>query len=155
MHDDNDKKYSAYKFDKIHSIVKDKTYDYIQLHAIDEKGNITHLSTYHPDETAVEYDEIRFNNLHYCGDFCLCIMGRIDPIIRYTRDEDVIPVDSLEALKLLAKRAKYDRIGDYEKVQIIEQRLARNISRTIRYQEAALKSLDIHVNNSYASVTSI
>lgn len=152
--EDPNKNYSAYYFNDITSVVKDPTCEYITLSGIDKNGTFYHLSKYHPDEERVEYNEIQFFGAP-AGDMTVKVLGRIDPSVVYSRDEDILPLDSLELLKLLAKRAKYDQDGSFDKVQIMEQRIANIINRTVRYQEATLKTLDFSGNSNGYSITNI
>lgn len=152
--DDPDKKYSAYYFDEITSIVKDPTHDYITLSGIDKNGTFYHLSKYHPDEERVEYNEVQFFGAPK-GDMLVKVLGRIDPSVVYSRDEDILPIDSLELLKLLAKRAKYDHEGNFGNVKMMEDRIANIINRTVRYQEATIKQLNFSPNSGGYSITNI
>lgn len=152
--EDPDKKYSAYYFNEVTSIVKDPTCDYITLSGITADGTFYHLSKYHPDEERVEYNEVTFFGAPQ-GDMAVKVLGRIDPSVIYSRDEDILPLDSLELLKLLAKRAKYDQDGSFDKVQVMEQRIGSIINRTVRYQEAVIKQLNFSPNSGGYSITNI
>lgn len=153
-HNDTEKKYSAYLFNNVTSVIKDPTTDYVILSAIDSAGKTYHLSKYHPDETAIEYNEVRFLPAP-SGDVCIHILGRVDQNIIYTRDEDVIPIDSLGMLELLAKRSKYLANANFNELQAINVAITETIENTIRYQEATIKQLDWNLGTSGMSYTNI
>lgn len=167
MEDDPNKKYGAWKFDEITHVIKDLTCSYIMLSGIDDNNTFYFLSHYHPDEEVPQYTEgelfrcpTPFLNLFMNGDFRSCdflvhILGRTNPSTRYIRDEDIIPIDSTEVLKLLAKRARYDANGDFNEVAILEQRIRVLIKKTVAYQQAPIRQLSVNLAGSGASLSNL
>lgn len=156
MEDDTSKKYGRYVIDDITQVVKDETCDYITLWGLDtETGDSYFLSHYHPDETVPKYTEVEiFSCAGYCGTM-IHILGRIDPSIRYIRDEDVLPITSREVLKLLAKRSKYDDSGDFNNVAVMETRISNIIKKQVAYQQAANNHLSFSLGASGGSVVNM
>jgi len=155
---DPNKEYSSYTFDEITSIVKEPTCDYVMLSGIAASGQMYHLSFFHPDDEVVAYTECEVMSClgwHINSDYELYILGRVNPSIRYIRDEDILPLSSFELLKLLAKRASYDETGNYQEVGIIEQRLKTVIKRQVAYQQASKQGISIGLKASGASLTNI
>jgi len=165
--DDPNKKYGAYEFDEITSIVKDPTCAYVMLSGIDKAGQFYFLSHYHPDETAPQYREGEFfacprpysgffgsKGLKEC-DFELSILGRVNPGIRYIRDEDILPITSTQMLKLLAKRARYDESGDFNEVGVMENRIRALIKKIVAYQQAPIRQLSVNLAGSGGSLTNL
>lgn len=147
---DPNKKYSSYLFNSIGQVIKDETCDYVMLSGIDYQGEMYHVSFYHPDETVPVYTQ---GNLAGCGagypPFCyMHILGRVNPSTRYIRDEDVLPIDSTEMLKLLAKRARYEASADLDLVAAYEARIARLIKKTVAYQQAPNRSVSVNLRGS-------
>lgn len=148
---DGNKKYSSFLFHEITSVVKDKTQDYVMLSGL-ENGSSTpyFLSHFMPDE---EYPAYREVELHACPTFMnpascdhqIHILGRINPSIIYERDEDALPITSLQMLKLLAKRAKYDQENSFQEVSIMEGRIFNIIKKERAYQEMPSRSLSINL----------
>jgi len=157
--DDPDKKYSAYKFDAIKTIVKDRTCDYVTLSGIDESGDMYFLSHYHPDDETPSYTEGEvygcpcwnaFGLGHFTTscDYSLHILGRVNPSIVYIRDEDILPITSLDILKLLALRARYDNSGEFDTTDKIENRLRSLILKQTAYQQKASNKLSVSLGAS-------
>jgi hypothetical protein len=151
LEDDPHKKYSANIFDEITGVVRDATCSYSMLSGIDFNNVFHYLSFYHPDETNPRYSQIEFYNCPSCHvgyELCVHILGRSNPSIRYTRDEDIVPIESYEMLKLLAKRARYDDSGDYEKVAAMETRIRVMIKKIVAYQQAPGRQLSVNLKAS-------
>jgi len=145
--DDPEKKRSSFRFDEITAVVKEHTHGYVMLSGIDAHGNQYFLGHYHPDEEVALYREIElftcptFPRFDANCDFLLYILGRVNPSIRYVRDEDVLPIPSFGMLQLLAKRAKYYDTNDYDKVLTLEGQLAKLIKKSVIYTSAPGKKL--------------
>lgn len=142
--DDPHKKYSSWKLEKITGIVKDKTESYVTLVALDDNGDWSFLSHIHPDDTSPLHRTVTcYNSAPYLSnvEYYIHILGRVDQTIRYTRKEDILPIQSIHMLELLATRAKYDDMGNYKELQIIEARLASLIRKTLVYQQATGKQM--------------
>ena len=165
LEDDPNKKYGAWKFDQITSVVKDLTCAYVMLSGIDDNGIFYFLSHYHPDEEVIQYTEGElftcpspflnlFGNIREC-DFWIHILGRANPSTRYIRDEDILPIDSMEMLKLLAKRARYEENGDFNEVTFMEQRIKILIKKTVAYQQAPIRQLSVNLAGSGASLVNM
>lgn len=152
--DDPDKKYSAYVFDTITGVVKDETCDYVMLSVLDDCNNWYFLSHYTPDETVPRYTE---GFLHKCScdpcDLWINILGRVSPSIRYTRDEEILPINSHDMLKMLAQRARYNDSGNFKELEAIEVRIARSIRKQVAYQQAAHRHLSFSLGASGATLT--
>lgn len=147
------KKYSSFTFDELTHIVKDDMCDYIMLSGVDEDENIYHLGHYHPDDNVPSFNEVQVFNCERFGcqtgcDYDLQILGRVNPSLRYIRDEDVLPITSFEMLKLLAKRARYDDGGDFNEVGATEQRLRILIKKQVAYQQKANRQLSVDLRAS-------
>jgi len=167
LESDTDKKYGAWVFDDITHVVKDLTCSYVMLSGIDEQGNWFFLSHYHPDEEIPQYTEGEvfacpqpFASLFGNGDFKGCdfnvhILGRTSPSIRYIRNEDILPIQSLQMLSLLAKRARYDDTGDFDQVAIMEQRVKALTRKIYAYQQAPIKQISFNLAGSGASLTNL
>lgn len=152
--DDNEKLYGAWIVDEITGVIKDPTCSYVMLSGIDSNGVIYHLSHYTPDETIPRYTQGALYSC--CGngcDFDLYILGRISPNIQYTRDEELLPIASLELLRLLAKRAKYDESGDFNEVNVLENRIRITIKKLVAYQQAASNQLSFDLAASGSSLS--
>lgn len=151
--------YGAWEFDDITGVIKDYTCAYVMLSGIDECNNTYFLSHYTPDETVPQYTECQLFNCNYgCGnscDFFLHMLGRVKPGIRYIRNEDILPISSVEILRLLAKRARYDQSGDFQEVAVLEQRIATTIRKQVAYQQAPIRALSYNLSGSGASLSNI
>lgn len=145
--DDPNKRVGVYPFDVITSVVKDETCDWVKLSAIGiEDERIYHLSFYHPDEEIPAYKQVEmFTCPPSCGDTCMLILGRINPNLRYVRDEDILPISSLDMLKLLAKRARYDQSADLNEVAAYESRIKLQIRKEVAYQQEPNRRLDFNL----------
>ena len=159
--DDPEKNYSAFVFDEITNVVKDMTNDYVMLSGVDPQTNTPYfLSHYHPDEEVPQYTEVEMFRCNTWesprdADSWLHVLGRINPSIRYLRGEEVIPVTSLQMLKLLAKRAKYDAQNDFESALLMEQRIVRIIKKQRHYQQAPGKTMSRTMAGSGGTLTNI
>lgn len=152
--EDPNKKYGAWLFDEITSVVKDETCDYVMLSGIDNTDTFYHLAHYHPDETVPQYTE---GHVFDCPcnnqcDYLISILGRVNPSIRYIRDEDILPIDSLEMLGYLAKRARYYENSDFNDVNFMEAQIAKLIKKTVAYQQAPARSLSMNPAASGGSI---
>lgn len=154
--DDPSKKYSAFLFQKITSVVKDETVDWVMLSGIEKNTQKFYfLSHYHPDEEVISYRQGElFDNSHH-QDTLITILGRINPSARYLRDEDILPITSQGMLLLLAKRARYDELGDFKEVAAMEQRLKNTIRAQVAYQKAAMSTISVNLKGSGCSYTNI
>lgn len=157
---DTEKKYSAYSFNEITNVVKDLTCSYITLTAIDDHGSMYFLSLYHPDEEVPQYKQIRmFAGPTWSGsencDTYIHILGRINPSIVYIRDEDVLPISSLQVLKLLAKRAKYDSENDFENAILMERRVSSILRKQFIYQQPPGRGMSINLRSGGGSLKNI
>lgn len=155
--DDPNKKYGAWLFDEITGVVKDPTCSYVTLWGYEDitKG-FTFLSHYTPDEEVPQYREGQISSCGVgCCDFELHILGRIAPGIRYSRDEDILPISSIGILNLLAKRARYYDSGDHDKVGVIEERLRVLIKKQVAYQQKSARQLSFSLGASGATLANI
>lgn len=151
------KKHSAFIFDEITSITKDLTCDYIMLSGITTAGVPFFLSHYHPDEETPMYQQGCFRDCP-CGPDCdipVHILGRINPSIRYIRDEEVLPITSYGMLNILAQRCRYDRAGDFEKVAAMEVRLKALIRNQVFYQQKSGRDLSFGLKGSGATYSNV
>lgn len=156
--DDDHKMYSAWAVDEVTSVVKDETCSYVMLSGIDSSENFYHLSHYHPDETVPQYTEAQVFSCPSCYancDYYIHILGRVNPSIRYVRDEDILPIDSLQMLSLLAKRVRYDESGDFNEVGILEQRIKAAIKQTVAYQQASARQVSFNLRSGGATLTNM
>lgn len=150
--DDPHKKYGAWVFDEIDSVVKDETISYVMLSGVtpvDKKWYF--LSHYHPDDMVPRYrvaEAFAKNVLDGGCDFLVHILGRINPSVKYTRDDDVLPINTLQMLKLLAKRARYDANGNLNELAAQERRIIRLIKKTVSYQQAPNRQLSFSLGGS-------
>lgn len=140
--DDPKKKYSSYLFHEITGIVKDPTLDYIFLSGKAPGEDVPSyiLSCYHPDEEVPSYTQIEMfsTNAYMLQSDCdtwIHILGRINPSLKYTREDDIVPITSHQMLKLLAKRYKYDYSNEFDLVERMEQRILRLIRKQKAYQQ--------------------
>ena len=78
----------------------------------------------------------------------LQILGKVNPSICYSREEDILPIESLQMLKLLAKRARYDDSGDFDDVATIEGRIRSLAKKTVAYQQAPNRNLSYTLGGS-------
>lgn len=156
---DETHKWSSWCFDEITSVIKDPTCNYVTLHGMDSLGNTYTLAAYHPDEEEIRYRQGQlFSGWSYYDDrtaFELCVLGRVNPTTRYIRDEDILPIASNELLRLLAKRARYDTSGDFDKLAAQEQRIARTIRKFVAYQQAPGRAPGVHVPGSGGGIANI
>lgn len=147
--DDPNKRVGVYPFDEITSVVKDSTLDWVKLSGLGlEDSQLYHLSFYHPDEEVPQYKEVEmYSHTYYssyrnCCDVCMMVLGRINPNLRYVRDEDVLPISSLSMLQLLAKRARYEETADLNEVAAYESRIKSQIKKEVAYQQEPNRRLD-------------
>lgn len=155
---DPHKKYGAWVLDTIRSVVRDQTCSYAMLSGISDKGQIYFLEHYHPDEEVPVYTEGFLNTsggFYSECDWQLSILGRINPSIRYIRDEDVLPITSVGILRFLAKRAKYDEQGDFNEVATMELRIREAIKKHVAYQQEASRQLSVNLEASGMTLTNI
>lgn len=168
LEDDKNKKYGAWKFDEITHVIKDLTCSYVMLSGLDDNNNFFFLSHYHPDEEIPQYTEGELfacpaHSVHLFSDvgsirdcdFFIHILGRVNPTTRYIRDNDILPIYSMQMLKLLAKRARYDDTGDFNEVAIMEQRIRTLIRKTVAYQQAPIRQLSVNLAASGASLSNV
>lgn len=155
---DPEKKYGAWVFDTIRNVTRDLTCSYAMLSGISEKGQMYYLDHYHPDEETPIYTEGFLNTGGPYASPCdgqLTILGRINPSIRYIRDEDVLPINSVSILHFLAKRAKYDDQGDFNEVATMELRIRQAIQKHVAYQQEATRQLSVNLESSGMTLTNI
>lgn len=158
LESDPQKKYSSFIFDEITGVVKDITCDWIMLSGItnDLKATPYFLSYYHPDEEIPTYQQgevFAWQNSN-C-DILMNILGRINPSVKYSRDEDIIPITSFEMLKYLAKRYKYEEGGDLAEVATMEQRIKNLIKVQVAYQQKAARSLSFGLKGSGCTLSNV
>lgn len=145
--DDPEKRWSSFRFDHIDSVVRDRSHGYTMLSGIAPDGKSYFLSHYHPDEEVPLYREIElfacptFASMDWNCDFLMYILGRVNPSMRYFRDEDVLPITSLTMLQLLAKRSKYLESNDFDTVSKLENQLQLIIRKAVIYKAAPGSSL--------------
>lgn len=154
--DDPKKKYGAWIFDEITGVVKDQTCSYVMLSGIDTLNEEWYfLSHYTPDETIPRYTEGELFACDCSCDFELHILGRVSPNINYCRNEDILPLNSFEMLRLLAKRARYDDSGDLNEVNAYEQRIQRLIKKQVAYQQPPGRHPSVALGASGATLSNI
>lgn len=154
--DDTQKTFSTFAFDEITAVTKDKTNGWVMLAGLrDQKYHL--LSYYHPDDETVQYIQGEmFNGMCPTDcDVCLHILGRVNPSIRYSRDEDVLPISSVEMLEYLAKRYRYREGGDLNEEAAMEQRIRNLIRQQVSYQEAAHRSTSVQLAGSGYTLTNV
>lgn len=155
--DDPAKRHSAFIFDEVTSVTKDLTCDYMMLSGIDSKtGNPFFLSHYHPDEETPLYQQGCLDDCPTCDANCdsyLHVLGRINPSIRYIRDQEILPVTSYDMLDLLAKRCRYDKAADFDKVAVQEARLTALIRKQVMYQQETGQDISFDLKGSGATLT--
>lgn len=132
----------------------------MMLSAVDEHKQFYHLAHYHPDDNIPQFREVKVLGCrcgwnYGVGDYKLHILGRVNPSIRYVRDEDILPITSFEMLKLLAKRARYDESGDFNETGVVEQRLKMLIKKQVAYQQQANRQLSVNLAASGFTLTNI
>ena len=155
--DDPEKKHSSYMFDEVTAVSKDLTCDYVLLSGITGNKAPFFLSHYHPDETNPMYQQGCFRSCP-CGTSCdiqVHMLGRINPSIRYIRDQDIIPITSFEMLEMLAQRCRYDKASDFDKVAVMEARLASLIRRQIFYQQKTGQDVSFDLKGSGATLSNV
>lgn len=154
--DDNQKRYSAFTFDEITGVVKDETCDWMMLSGIDAVGDFYFLSHYHPDETHPNYREIElFSCPQQQCDQQIHILGRVNPSVRYIRDEDILPIASTEMLRMLASRAKYESANSLTEVANYETRIQNLIRKQVAYQGEPNRAVSVNLRASGASLTNV
>lgn len=157
--EDPDKKYSAYTFDTIESVVKDETCDYVMLSGIDGAHKFYHVAFYHPDETVPLYKEVRLLHWPKCSVVSympvLFILGRVDPSMRYIRDEELLPVASHELLRMLAKRKNYMENGDFKEQAALEQQIINLIRKYVAYQQPPGRSASVSIRGSGGVISNL
>ena len=156
--DDPNKRYGSWIFDEITGVVKELTCSYVMLSGIDDQtGQWYFLSHYTPDEEVPQYTECEIHSCDCCEgcDYKLHILGRTQTGIRYIRDEDILPISSIEILRLLAKRARYDEGGKMQEVSAMETRIIGTIKKQVAYQNSANRNLSFDFRASGASVPNL
>jgi hypothetical protein len=156
---DTDKKYSAYAFDTITSVIKDETCDYVMLSAVDNKGRFYHVAFYHPDETVPQYRVVQLYGWPQCSNHSyvpvIHILGRVDPTMRYIRDEEILPVASNEILRMLALRKRHVENAEFDKQAALEQQILNLNRKYVAYQQAPGKSMSVSIRGSGGAVTNL
>ena len=156
--DDPNKKYSAFQFDEITGVVKEELHDWMMLSGIDGNNIFHFLSHYHPDETVPLYTQAQmFTNPQTLGNtpVLMHVLGRINPSIRYTRDEDILPITAITILEYLAKRAYYDSKGEFNNVAVMEQRIRNAINTQLKYQSPPGSGMSISLTGSATTVSNV
>jgi hypothetical protein len=155
---DNKKKYSSFYFDEITGIFKDYTFDqWVTLSGIDKEGKVYFLSHYHPDDTNPSYKEIEIfsSTGAECCEFTLHVVGRINPNIKYTRDEQVLPIWSLTLLNLLAKRCNYLESGEFKLLSTVEDLIKVHISKSNPYKESPKRNMSFNLKSTRGGYSTI
>lgn len=154
--DDPDKKHSSYAYDEVTAVTKDLTCDYVTLSGFIKDTKVPFfLSHYHPDEETPMYQQ---GLIRGCGMGCdvpIRILGRINPSIRYIRDEQILPITSYDMLSVLAKRCRYDKASDFENVVFMEQRLRAIIRTQVMYQQKSGQDVSFDLAGSGATLSNI
>lgn len=156
--DGENRKYSSWMIDEITGVVKDSTCDWVMLSGYDNNDEWQCLSHYHPDETHPMYVEgrVHTNPVSTGNSFILMhVLGRINPSIRYTRDEDILPITSFSILQYLAQRAKYEATATFNTVAALEQRIKAAIKIQIAYQQAPGKTVSVNLSGSSATLSNV
>lgn len=149
-----EKKYSSFVFDRITGVVRDETCSWTMLSGLDCRDSKTFyfLSHYHPNDITPSYRQGEVVSPQQSGhEFSIKIIGKVNPSIRYTQDEEILPITSLQILKLLAKRLKSEDAGDLEKVAVMEQRIKNVIRKHLNYQQPPARGFGFGLAGSAAS----
>lgn len=153
---DRNKRHSAFLFDKVTSVTKDLTCDYVTLSGITKNTREPFfLSHYHPDEETPMYQQGYISGCGAGCNMCVRILGRINPSIRYIRDEQILPITSYDMLELLANRCRYGKASDFENVLLMEGRLKAAIRAQIMYQQKSGQDVSIDLAGSGATLSNV
>lgn len=154
---DEDKRHSRFCFDEFTGVTKDKTTDYVHFFGYGKNTREPYfLSHYTPcDENPSFREGEVFSQPAWCCESELFILGRVSPHIRYTQGEQVLPITSLELLRLLSKRAKYIDSGDFNEINNIEARIKGIIKKQVAYQQKPNNGLSFNFLGSGGSLTSL
>lgn len=152
--DDPNKNHSSFCINEITGIYRDPTCDWAMLTGIcPNSGKQYFLSHYHPDETTPAYQQ---GQIIGCGpEVCLHVLGRINPSIEYTREEEILPIASFEILRLLAIRARYEEGKDLKLIAAMEQRIKNTIQKYRAYQQKPKRGVSMRLGASGASLANI
>lgn len=158
--EDPDKKYSAYIFDNITAVAKDKLCDWIMLSGLSTvSGEPYFLSHYHPDETNPVYREAELylnnNSPLYDRDFVVSIIGKIKTGFSFTRDEEVLPIDSGVLLTDLAKRAYYHSTNQFDALERMEARIENYIQKYVAYKVPYNEAMTMDVKSARRRNTNV
>lgn len=158
--DDDNKKYSAYVFDNVTAVAKDKSVDWMMLSGISTVSNEPYfLSHYHPDETRPVYREAQLYLGHrshvYNQDFLVSIIGKIKTGFSFTRDEEILPIDSTVLLADLAKRAYYHSTNQFDSLERIEKRIDAYIQRYIVYKTPYKEAMTMDIKSAKRRGTNV
>lgn len=149
--DDPHKKYSSRVFDDISAVFKDRTDEYVMLSGIDSNKRQYFLSYYHPDEEIISYRQVSATPNIQCVPNCDCkiyILGRVNPTIRYTRCNDVLPITSPIMLKYLAEKFKHQEASNFNEVAALNAEIVDIIRKERKYQRPPGRGVAINLKGS-------
>lgn len=155
--DDPKKKYSARTFDNITSVFKDKTNEYVMLSGIDKHKKQYFFSYYHPDEEIISYRQVSCT-ANMCVPNCdskIFILGRVVPTIRYSRDQDVLPITSLTMLSYLAEKFKHQEASNFNEVAALNAQIIDIIKKERKYQRPPGRGVAINLKGSGCSYSNM
>ena len=148
---------SSYTYDKIDGIyLKGNFCDYVTLHAYDDEGKSHFLGHLHPDDKCPKFRRATLtSHPHICSEVCIHILGRISPYTEYKRGTDVLPISSLNMLKLLARRAGYNEKGDINEAAAMKQEIKDLIRLEVAYQQEPNRHLSMGLGASGGTIRNL
>ena len=131
--------HSSQNFRDISQIYKPVTKGHITIYAVYEETNEMWLvGKYHPDETIPMFRRYRLTYKPYerkqptCSDVLMLVKMRYIPL---TRGTDIVPVDSLDALKNMCIAISYENSKDLEAALRFEQNAERLMKAEVEQKE--------------------
>ncbi len=133
--------HSSQNFRDIGQIYKPVTKGHITIYAIYEATNeMVLVGKYHPDETLPMFRRYRFTSKPYvrlqpsCTNVLMLVKMRYVPMTRAT---DVVPFDSLDAVKLMCIAITYENAKDLNNAILFEQNAERVMKAEMEQKETA------------------
>lgn len=147
--------YSSYLFSEISQVVKEETTGYISLMAVDRDENRWwNLSKYGPYETQPGYRRYRITGTHYdTEEYLMCLVKMRYVPLRHA--DDVLPIQNLEALKLMCKALyQFDR-GDPQRGLIYQAKAVRMLDQQLKNSYQGERNIDADTELSFGSIEGI
>lgn len=117
----NDLETSASKFKEVGRVIKSATLGPITLYAVDKTTSVFYfLGEYHPTVTIPQFRRYNVTNKNIgCRADVLALVKM--RLVKMTRADDILPIDSLQALKLMCMAIRQENASDLQGAIAYEQ----------------------------------